>query len=67
MVVKLSCFFLLLQAVGGLKLFFLHINKNQCNFLMCSLKFGTNKEQMKVNSGTEFGINFDKHPMCKER
>jgi len=37
----------------------LHICKNRCNFLMrrlIALKFGTNKEHIKVNSGTEFGM-----------
>ena len=57
--VKLSCFFLI-QGVGGLRSFLLHTCKNCCNFLMHSLialKFGTNKEHIKVNSGTEFGMN----------
>ena len=57
-VVKLLWFFLL-PGVRGLRLF-LHTYKNHCNFLMYSLialKFGTNKEHIKVNSGTEFGMN----------
>ena len=39
---------------------FSHTCKNCCNFLIHSLialKFGTNKEHIKVNSGTEFGMN----------
>ena len=45
------------------------VNQNHCNFLMCSpiaLKFGTDKEHIKVNSGTEFGMNLIGIPMCKE-
>jgi len=58
-VVKLLfiCFF---KGLRGLRLFFSHTCKIRCNFLMCSLialKFFTNKEHIKVNSGTEFGMN----------
>ena len=52
--------FLLLQGVGGLRLFFLHTCEKCCNFSMHSLialKFGINKEHIKENSGTEFGMN----------
>jgi len=52
--------FFFFRGLGGLRLFFQHTCKNYCNFLMCSLialKFGTNKEHIKVNSGTEFGMN----------
>ena len=62
-VVKLLCFFFiffLLQGVRGLRLFFLHTWKKCCYFLMScliALKFGTNKKHIKVNSGTEFGMN----------
>ena len=47
------------RGLGGLDYFFTHLQKC-CNFLMCSLialKFGTNKEHIKVNLGTEFGMN----------
>jgi len=53
-------FFFFLRGLGGLRLFFLHTCKISCNLIMCSLialKFGTKKEHIKVNSGTEFGIN----------
>ena len=60
--IKLLFFFLDFFSLGGwgIKLFFLHTCKNRYNFLMCSLialKFGTNKEHIKVNSGTKFGMN----------
>jgi len=50
---------------GGLDCFFCTLAKKYCKFLMCSLilKFGTNKEHIKENSGTEFGMNL----MCKEQ
>jgi len=57
-VVKLS-FFSASRGLGGLDYSFCTLAKN-CNFLMWSLmalKFGTNKEHIKVNSGTEIGIN----------
>jgi len=48
-----------LQGLGGLR-FFLHTCKSRCTFLICSLIaliFGTNKEHINMNSGTEFGMN----------
>jgi len=60
-VVKLfSSFFFFFRGFEGLRLFFSHTYKNHCNLLMCSLialKFDANKEYIKVNSGTEFGMN----------
>jgi len=53
-------FFFLLQGVRGAYIVFSHTCKNCCNFLMRSLialKFGKNKEHIKANSGTEFGMN----------
>ena len=58
--VKLLHFSSFFRGLGGLRLFFLHTCKNCCNFLMRSLialKFGTNKQHIKVNSGEEFGMN----------
>ena len=58
-VIKLS-FFFFFRGLGGLRLLFSHTCKNCCNFSMRSLialKFGTNKEHIKENSGTEFGMN----------
>ena len=34
---------------------------------LIALKFGTNKKNIKVNLGTEFGMKFDKYPMCKDQ
>ena len=51
--------FFISSGVGGLEIFFSHTCENRCNFLMRNLivlKFGTNKEHIKVNSGTEFGM-----------
>ena len=45
---------------SGVGVFFSHTCKNCCNFLTSSLialKFSTIKENIKVNSGTEFGMN----------
>ena len=53
-------FFFFFRGLGELRLFLSYTCKNHCNFLMCSpiaLKFGTDKEHIKVNSGTEFGMN----------
>ena len=58
-------FFFLLQGLGGLDYPFCTLAKNRCNFLMCSLialKFGTDKEHIKVN-----WYEFDKYPMSKEQ
>ena len=55
-----SSFFSFFRGLGGLRLFFLHTCKYRCNLLMCSLiasKFGTNKDQIKVNLDTEFEMN----------
>ena len=54
-----SFIFFFFRGLGGLRLFFSHTCKNR-NFLMGSLvalKFGTSKEHIKVNSGSEFGMN----------
>jgi len=53
----LSFFF---RELRGLDYSFNTLAKNRCNFLMHSLitlKFGTNKDNIMVNSGTEFGMN----------
>ena len=53
-------FFLLFRESGGLDYSFRTLAKNICNFLMRSLitlKCVTNKEHIKVNSGTQFGMN----------
>jgi len=69
-VVKLSCFFFVFfffRGYGDLNYSFCIFAKNCCNFLMRSLialKFGTNKEHIKVNSGAEFGM---KYPMCRDQ
>ena len=58
--IKLLFSFLRSSVGWGLRLLLLHSSKNCLNFLMynlIALKFGTNKEQIKVNSSTEFDMN----------
>jgi len=53
-------FFFFFRGLRGLDCSFRTLAKNCCNYLMCgliALKFGTNREHIKVDSGTEFGMN----------